>query len=466
MNSDETLPVPAAVENGVWRAKSWLRFGVPSLPGVSRLVPVIACSLADQALAVGGGFLVNVVLARGQTKEEYGRFALSYSVFAFLLGLYHAAILEPFTIYAAGRYRERFSEYLRLMVRSNAILCLLLSAVLLLACLVFSRIAPQWTTPAFVGLALTAGVLLSGYLLRRVFYLQRQPGLAARCSLVSFLTIAALLGVAARTHLLNSFSVFVILALGWMAAAVSFRKRLRLGSPRRRFLEMEPDYWREHWKYAKWVFATALVLQFTTQGYFWLVGGFLSLKEVGDFKAVYLLIAPVGQVFIALWFLVVPALAARYAARRTKDFLALWKRYALGVVAVTGLFAAGLRVLGRPAMHALYAGKYDDLTSYLYILAFLPLLMGLGDTMNCALIASEKPKLVFLAYVSSAAATFFAGVPLVIHFGLWGAVYGMLLSGFMYTGSLALAFAYRFYGRLAPQPVPVGVQLEERIANR
>jgi len=38
----------------------------------------VAYSFTDQALAVGGGFLVNVVLARAQTKEEYGLFALSY----------------------------------------------------------------------------------------------------------------------------------------------------------------------------------------------------------------------------------------------------------------------------------------------------------------------------------------------------------------------------------------------------
>ena len=94
----------------------------------------VAYSFADQALAVGGGFLVNVALARTQSKEEYGIFALSYSVFAFLLGLYYAAILEPFTVYASGRYREHFSEYLRLMVRSNTILGCLLTATLLLSC--------------------------------------------------------------------------------------------------------------------------------------------------------------------------------------------------------------------------------------------------------------------------------------------------------------------------------------------
>jgi O-antigen/teichoic acid export membrane protein len=417
-------------------------------------MPVVAYSMADQAFAVGGGFLVNIVLARTQTKEEYGLFALCYSVFAFLLGLYHAAILEPYTIYGAGRYRERFSEYLRLIARSNAILCLLLSGVLLLACLGLWRIVTPASLRALAGLALTAGVLFTGHLLRRVFYLQHQPALAAKCSFVSFLTVAGLLGLTVRIHWLNSFSVFLILALGWVAAGAGFGGRLRWGAPEQTFLEIEPNYWREHWNYAKWVLATAFVFQFTTQGYFWLVGGILSLKEVGDLKAMYLLVAPVDQIFIAMSYLFIPALAARYAAKKTANLLHLWKRYALATVGVTGLFAVSIWVLGKPVMHVLYAGNYDGLAPYLFVLVLLPLLMGIGNTMNNALIASERPKLVFFAYVCSAAVTFLSGVPLVIHFGLWGAVYGMLLSGVTYTGALALAFGRRFHWRIVPQPVP------------
>src|SRR5712664_1921794 len=122
LNTEETLRVAPAVENGTGWRYGGLRSTVSTMLAGSRLMQ-IGYSFADQALAVGSGFLVNVALARTQTKEEYGMFALSYSVFAFLLGLYHAAILEPYTIYGAGRYRERFSEYLRLIARSNAILC-------------------------------------------------------------------------------------------------------------------------------------------------------------------------------------------------------------------------------------------------------------------------------------------------------------------------------------------------------
>lgn len=418
----------------------------------------VAYSIADQALAVGGGFLVNVALARTQTKEEYGMFVLSYSAYTLVLGLYHAAILEPYTIYGSGRYRDRLSAYTRLMVRSNAIAGTLLTGIFLLACLLLYRIAPQLMSRALSGLAFTVGVLLSGHLLRRVFYLQRQAELAARSSLVFFITVACGLWLTAKTHRLDSFTVFLILAAGWITAGAVFGRKLVLGEPTQHFVQLEPDYWREHWNYTKWVLATAVVFQFTTQGYYWLLAGFLSAREVADLRAMYLVVTPMDQIFIALGYVIIPALSANYAAKNAGRFLLLWKRLALAMVAGTGVFALAVRVLGKPLMHILYAAKYDGLASFLFVLALLPLFMGIGAATSSALIASENPKLVFFAYVCSGAATFLGGIPLVKHFGLWGAVYGMLLSGATYAAALTLIFVLGVRRQivLAGCPVTVG----------
>ena len=421
------------------------QFPLLAIWSASKLMPV-AYSFADQAFAVGGGFLVNVALARTQTKEEYGMFALSYSVFTFLAGLHNAAILEPYTVYGSGRYRQRFSEYLRLMARNNVVLGLLLTGILLLVCLVLTWSAPQLMSRALLGLALTVGVLLSGIFLRRAFYVQRQPGFAAKSSLVFFITVACGLWFMVWAQRLNSFSVFLALALGWITAAAVFGRKLQFGKPAQHFVELEPSYWQEHWNYSKWVLATAFVFQLTTQGYYWLVAGFLSAREVGELRARYLLVAPVEQALIAVSYLIVPALCAHYAAKRISNFLSLWKRFALATVGLTALFAIAVRTVGKVAMHILYAGKYDGLAPFLFVLALLPLVTWIGTTMAQALNAVEKPKFAFWAYVSSGAVTFLGGIPLVIHYGLRGAVYGMLLSGATYTAALALAFTFVFAG--------------------
>jgi O-antigen/teichoic acid export membrane protein len=441
LNSDETLRAPTAVVSGIGQTYGKLRSAFTTMQAGSKLMQ-IGYSVADQALAVGGSFLANVALARTQTKEDYGMFALSYSVFIFLASLHNSAILEPCTVYSSGRYRNRFSEYLRLMVRANAFVGLLLMFLVLVVCLVLYWAAPHYLSHALLGLGVSVGFLVSGAFLRRMFYLQRQPELAARASLISFLTVACALWLAAKTHVLNGFSVFVILALGWTAAGLGLGKKLALGRPAQSFLDSEPGYWREHWKYSKWVFSTAFVFQFTTQGYYWLVAGFLSVKQVAELRATQMLVAPMDQVFIALSFLVMPALAARYASQKMGNFLSFAKRYGLAVVSATALFAVAVRVVGRPVMHWLYNGKFDDLARILYLLAFLPLLMGIGNVMSCAVNAAEKPKLVFYAYLSSGTATLLGGIPLLIHFGLMGAVYGLLLSGAVFSGALMIVFLF------------------------
>jgi len=423
----------------VKRGRKWLS----AIPPGSKLA-MIGYSFADQAFAVGGGFLANVALARSQSKEDYGLFALWYSVFTFLSGLHNAAILQPYTVYASGRYRDNFSEYLRLTVRNNAVLSAALTGMLLSCCLVFHWVRPQWLSPALLGLSITVGFLLSGLFLRRAFYVQQRPDLAAKSSFVFFVVLVIGLWLEGRAHKLDSFTVFVLMAAGWIVAGVLFGRKLQFGKPEQHFGNIVPGYWGEHWNYAKWILATAFVFQLTTQGYYWLLGGLLSAKEVGEFRAMYILVGPVDQVFIAISYLIVPALAAHYASHRMRSFLSLWRRFTLAAILVTGLFALVVRITGRSIVHLLYGGKYDDLTPYFFALGFLPLILWIGTTMGQAFYGAEKPKFVFWAYVGSGAVTICLGIPLVTYFGLWGAVYGMLLSSAAYTIVLAATFFWTF----------------------
>src|SRR5258708_27779410 len=135
-----------------------------------------------------------------------------------------------------------------------------------------------------------------------------------------------------------------------------------------------------------------------------------------------------------------PVMSLRYVTREMAGVVPLWKGYCFGWLAVTGAFAGFINVFARPLMHALYGGKFDDLASLVGTLALLPVVMGIGNTMNAALKSIEKPQAVFYAYVTSGVATFLVGIPLVTRLGLCGAVYGMLVSAGAYTITLGISF--------------------------
>ena len=293
-------------------------------------------------------------------------------------------------------------------------------------------------------MALSCSIFLTASFIRRTFYMRRRPDLAARISVIFFVTCAALLWVSLQTRVLSGFWAFAIAAVSWCVAGLFVAGELPGKNLTENFLAVEPAYWSEHWKYSRWVFVTALVFQFTTQGYYWLTAGLLSIKEVGDLRAMYNLVLPVDQVFGAMNLLILPMLSFRFTSSGMAGLIPLWRKYCLAWLVVSASFAVILNFLGKRVMHVLYAGKFDDIAALVSILALLPILMGIGNTINAALKAGESFQAVFYAYLTSGATMFFVGVPLVMRWGLRGAVYGMLASAGTYSVALAITFFIAF----------------------
>ena len=400
----------------------------------------IALSVADQVFSVGGMFIANVALARTVSKEEYGMFALTYSGFTFLNGLHNAAILETYTVYGAGRYRDFGPQYRWLLWRNNAVLGVILTMLLLALWRGLAWYNPNLPSRALLGLAVSSCVLLTAALVRRMLYVQRNPQAAAKSSLVFFVTLMLLLLLTMRAGVLNGFSVFLVLAIAWIAGGASILAELPRRVSMDDFTDAHPDHRSEHWRYARWILATAFVFQLTNQGYYWVVAGFMSLKQVAELRAIYLLVSPIDQVLTAITFLVLPMLAHRYAARKINEFFALWKQYLSGFVVLSAGFVALVMLFGGFAAHYVYGGKFDEVSGLLGTIALVPLLMAVGNTMNAAMKSVERPNKVLYAYLASGVATFAVGIPMVIRFGLRGAVYGMVLSAAVYAVSLSYSF--------------------------
>jgi O-antigen/teichoic acid export membrane protein len=459
----ETADVRALSESARSAARLELRAGAPTDARAperpendsggrssSRLVR-FGYGLADQCLSVGGMFVVNIALARARSKEEYGIFALTYSLLTFLTGLHNAAILEAYTVYGSGRYHQRFASYRSLLWRANLWLLGTLSALLLAAWQGLRLSHSSFASPSLLGMALTCGVLLSASFRRRTYYMRRRPDLAARFSAAFFLGCMGLLALAMRGGWLNGLSAFLIVALAWSLAALVAAREPAPGEHREGkgvadpidFLSGEPDYWREHWRYSRWVLVTALVFQFTTQAYFWAVAALLSVPDVAELRALYNLALPVDQISVAITFLILPQMALHFAAREFRKLHRLWRQCALLYLGISLGFAVLVGMASLPLLHLAYGGKFDGAAPLLRWYALLPGVMAIGNATNVALKALEKPQSVFYAYAASGAATLLFGIPLLLRFGLAGAIYGMLLSGACYTAVLTFSF-FRF----------------------
>jgi O-antigen/teichoic acid export membrane protein len=94
-------------------------------------------AVTDQGLFASTNFVLNVLLTRWLTPQDYGVFTVAFAVFLFF-GTFHTALLtEPMLILGPGRYRGRLSEYLDTLLYGHFGFATLCSLLLLLAGLGF-----------------------------------------------------------------------------------------------------------------------------------------------------------------------------------------------------------------------------------------------------------------------------------------------------------------------------------------
>src|ERR1700685_915370 len=101
-----------------------------SLKGWMPWVGKGSLAVLDQGLFASSNFLLNVLLARWLAPADYGAFALAYSIFLLLLVLHNALLTAPMLVFGSGKYRERFREYLGVLLRVHFTLMLPVAAVL------------------------------------------------------------------------------------------------------------------------------------------------------------------------------------------------------------------------------------------------------------------------------------------------------------------------------------------------
>src|ERR1035437_1858534 len=323
-------------------------------------------AILDQGLFAGSNFLLNVLLARWIAPADYGAFALAYSVFL-LLGVFHSALLTgPMLVFGPGKYRERFPEYLGILLRGHFALMLPGAALLAAAAFLLGWLYSPAVERAFLALAIAAPFILLLWLLRRAFYVRLNPGWAAAGGGVYLLILLAGALTLRAGGRLTPATGFLTMAAASLATCLFLLVLLRptwavdLSAIR----EVAAD----HWRFGKWVAAAAGPAWVTENIYYLVLPAWVGLAEVGALKALLNLAQPAMQSISSLVLLLLPMLVhdrdrgGPPAMKRTiKLSLAL---FLSGSACYTALLW-GFRF---QIFHFLYGGKYAAFSSVLLLL--------------------------------------------------------------------------------------------------
>jgi O-antigen/teichoic acid export membrane protein len=395
--------------------------------GFTRLANKGFWAVLDQGLFAVSNFVLNVLLARWLAPQDYGAFTLAFSVLL-LLGTFHSALLiEPMLIFGPGRYKERLSEYLGVLVYGHWRLAVPVGSILLLGTsVILGLMGSGMLSVAFLGLALAGPLICFLWLVRRACYARLEPRLAALGGALYMVLMVAGAFALYRGGWLSTSSALAVMGLSSLVVAMWFVKRLGVSYASARGRDgLGRDALRRHWDYGRWAVLTSALTWVPGNVYYVLLPAWGGLEAGASLKALMNLVMPMLQANAALSVILLPLLVqARGGAgfgRLVRLSLACFSLGSLLYWLLLGLF-------NRPLVELLYGGQYSDHAGLLWFIGLMPLVSGIGIVLGGALRAMERPDRVFWAYMLSTVTALTAGLGLMVFWGLEGTIAGLMFA--------------------------------------
>jgi O-antigen/teichoic acid export membrane protein len=416
-----------------------------------------AFAVGEQAMIAGSNFLLNVLVARWLTPEQYGAYAVAFAIYILLISFYQALVLEPMSVLSASLDEQHFRSYLGSMLRIQAWLSgVLIAALGLFVLAVFAIHGHSYLAWTLLALLPTLPAILIFFFLRVACYVRHRPQHATQGAFIYTMTM--LLGLIATRRWFALSGAIVFLEMGISAALVSclLLKTLR---PNFQSDVSDKQQWIEHWRFGRWELSSVGFNWISQNISYTLTAGFLGMAQVGAIKAIMTLFLPLTQSMSALRRLLLPHLAStsdqngkRGAANSVWTLTAI---YILGAL-VYGILVS---VAARPLFRLLYGGKFMEY-AYLVTWAAVAPLFGLpAHVIDMGLRAIRSPKSIFVASCVSAIACICVTVPLTWAFTIQGAIASIVLSSAILLVIITVIFRRKSRAPFESEPQSVSVSL-------
>ena len=390
-------------------------------------------AIVDYGLISGSNFVLGVLLARWLAPEQYGAYALAFSIFVLVAFLYQALLLEPLSVFSGTTYHDNIRGYLKATTwihwQMSFVVCFLLGGTALLA-----RV--WWHSPvsavAFAGMTVATPFILIHALGRRSFYLKLSPAPAAFGSIFYCILVVGGVFFAYWRGWLTSFSAYLMMGLASLVSGIVMLFQLNAKLERATAHVRLAEAWKKHWEYGKWALGTCVAGWIPNYVYVPLVSSFSGMAATGELRALMNFAAPLLQTYAALSMLFLPYAARVQDQEGHEAAAALSRKLALLFVGGGVVYWSVLIPLRATLFHLVYAGKYMESSYLIPFFALETTLWSAALGPAILLRAMESPRSLFFANVAASAIALVFGVPATRHFGLPGVVGSMIAANLLY----------------------------------
>ena len=400
-----------------------------------------ALTLADQAVTSGTNFLTTVILGRACLQHELGLYAMGFSLVVVLMGISRALIWMPYTTHSPHLAGPRLARYTGSVTAHMAVFCLLTGLGLAVAAAVTGLWAGGGELSGLLAvLAVAAGLMLFREYIRRVYLARMHMSRA----LLLDIAMAALqlggLGLLALGGLLSAQAAYWTIALACGSASAVW---LLLVTRRHVQIRRRPVWvdWRRNWKFARWMFAAAVIAVAASGIYPWILALFHGTASVGTMTAAQGVVFLANPLMLGVSGFYGPFAAHTYARNGTESLSRTVWWGTVGLVAVMGLFCGLVSVWGGQLVQLLYGPQYAGQGGVVRALACAQLAEAAGIPVGFGLLALDRFDYTLKCAVIQLAVTLTLGLWCIERFGAAGVGYAALV------GCLAAAalqwFAFR-----------------------
>jgi O-antigen/teichoic acid export membrane protein len=396
-----------------------------------------AWAVGDQGAFALSHFVLNILLARWLSIEDYGLFTVSYAVFLFV-GTVHSGLLsEPLVVFAAGKYSGESGRYLRVLLWGHIVFSAVVAGALFAAGLILAAVGYVTLFPIVAALAFATPLILLQWLARHACYARLNPRMAAAAGVVYMLLIVAGVFGLQMATMLSVSSALALLGVASLPVSMWMLWRLEVGTATLTSRGFVSDVIGEHWRYGRWAVPTRVLGYVPSNIYYFILPAWGGLAAAGALRALMNLIMPMLQAYAALSNVMIPLFSR---ARAPRDFDRLFRVALMGLVSAAALYWVILTLADGWLLDLLYGGGYGEYRDVLRILGLLPITAAALAVVGSALRALARPDRVFWATVIGAVWSITAGAALAAWAGLAGATAALVIGSFASLAAMAVLY--------------------------
>lgn len=396
-------------------------------------------AITDQGLFAASNFGLNVLLARWLPATDYGAFSVAYTIFL-LLGTVHTAILtEPMLVFGAGKYSERLSAYLAVLLRGHWRFGAFIGILFAVAGLGLRWFGHSALTLVLSGLAVASPFILFQWLMRRACYASLHPRLAASSSAIYLALMAAGVVGLRQYDSLGAASALLVMAVSSLVTGLWLVSQLRVENVVADS-ELTREAIKDHWDYGRWAVGTAVLMWVPGNSFLLLLPTWWGFEASAAYRATLNLLLPVMNFTTALGSLLLPTLVR---LRASSGFRNAVSRMTLVFLLTPLLYWLLLGFFGEQITQFLYGGRYSSGSHLLWLAGLIPVLAAASNVSGAALRALNQPNRVFVAYIGSTSVAMTIGLALVWWRGVAGALVGWFLAYTVTATLMALSLRRR-----------------------